>query len=94
VREAENILTPYDFGVYDLLVLLPSFPYGGMYVISLYLVLMARFMHHFLLFHCHCRENACLTFVTPSMSFFRSQEQIPFVHMSFDDPYFFHRVMI
>ncbi|KAG8745452.1 hypothetical protein FRC10_007995 [Ceratobasidium sp. 414] len=30
VLEAENILTPYEFGVYDLLVLPPSFPYGGM----------------------------------------------------------------
>jgi leukotriene-A4 hydrolase len=26
----ENIVTPYKFGVYDLLVLPPSFPYGGM----------------------------------------------------------------
>jgi len=42
VHEAENIVTPYDFGVYDLLVLPPSFPYGGM-------------------------ENACLTFVTPTL---------------------------
>ncbi len=39
---AEKILPPYRFGVYDLLVLPPSFPYGGM-------------------------ENACLTFLTPSM---------------------------
>ncbi|KAF8329109.1 leukotriene-A4 hydrolase [Cantharellus anzutake] len=30
VHEAEKIITPYDFGVYDLLVLPPSFPYGGM----------------------------------------------------------------
>ncbi|ELU40820.1 leukotriene-A4 hydrolase [Rhizoctonia solani AG-1 IA] len=30
VLEAEKILTPYEFGVYDLLVLPPSFPYGGM----------------------------------------------------------------
>ncbi|KAF8707740.1 Leukotriene A4 hydrolase, C-terminal, partial [Rhizoctonia solani] len=42
VLEAEKILTPYEFGVYDLLVLPPSFPYGGM-------------------------ENACLTFVTPTL---------------------------
>lgn len=26
----ENLVTPYEFGVYDLLVLPPSFPYGGM----------------------------------------------------------------
>jgi leukotriene-A4 hydrolase len=26
----ETIVTPYQFGVYDLLVLPPSFPYGGM----------------------------------------------------------------
>ena len=26
----EEIITPYRFGVYDLLVLPPSFPYGGM----------------------------------------------------------------
>ncbi|KEP52053.1 leukotriene-A4 hydrolase [Rhizoctonia solani 123E] len=42
VLEAEKILTPYEFGVYDLLLLPPSFPYGGM-------------------------ENACLTFVTPTL---------------------------
>ncbi|KAG8690146.1 hypothetical protein FRC11_013549 [Ceratobasidium sp. 423] len=30
VLEAEKILTPYEFGVYDLLLLPPSFPYGGM----------------------------------------------------------------
>ncbi|KAF8207284.1 hypothetical protein K438DRAFT_2013778 [Mycena galopus ATCC 62051] len=38
----EKIVTPYKFGVYDLLVLPPSFPYGGM-------------------------ENACLSFLTPSL---------------------------
>ncbi|KAL1952401.1 hypothetical protein VTO73DRAFT_1550 [Trametes versicolor] len=39
---AEKILPPYRFGVFDVLVLPPSFPYGGM-------------------------ENACLTFLTPSL---------------------------
>ncbi|KAH9939046.1 metalloprotease [Epithele typhae] len=39
---AETILPPYRFGVYDVLVLPPSFPYGGM-------------------------ENACLTFLTPTL---------------------------
>ncbi|KAF4623043.1 hypothetical protein D9613_001552 [Agrocybe pediades] len=38
----EDIVTAYKFGVYDLLVLPPSFPYGGM-------------------------ENACLTFLTPTL---------------------------
>ncbi|RDB24666.1 Leukotriene A-4 hydrolase [Hypsizygus marmoreus] len=38
----EKIITPYKFGVYDLLVLPPSFPYGGM-------------------------ENACLSFLTPTL---------------------------
>ncbi|KIM81710.1 hypothetical protein PILCRDRAFT_821059 [Piloderma croceum F 1598] len=38
----EEVVTPYRFGVYDLLVLPPSFPYGGM-------------------------ENACLTFLTPTL---------------------------
>lgn len=38
----ENLVTPYEFGVYDLLVLPPSFPYGGM-------------------------ENACLSFLTPTL---------------------------
>ncbi|KAF9509168.1 hypothetical protein BS47DRAFT_1488071 [Hydnum rufescens UP504] len=42
VEEAEKIVTPYEFGVYDLLLLPPSFPYGGM-------------------------ENACLTFITPTL---------------------------
>ena len=27
---AEDVVGPYQFGVYDLLVLPPSFPYGGM----------------------------------------------------------------
>ncbi|KAJ6569389.1 peptidase family M1-domain-containing protein [Mycena capillaripes] len=38
----EKIVTPYKFGVYDLLVLPPAFPYGGM-------------------------ENACLSFLTPTL---------------------------
>lgn len=42
VVTAETILPPYRFGVYDVLVLPPSFPYGGM-------------------------ENACLTFLTPTL---------------------------
>ncbi|KAF9448831.1 hypothetical protein P691DRAFT_775108 [Macrolepiota fuliginosa MF-IS2] len=42
LAEEERIVTPYRFGVYDLLVLPPSFPYGGM-------------------------ENACLTFLTPTL---------------------------
>lgn len=40
--EEELVGMPYKFGVYDLLVLPPAFPYGGM-------------------------ENACLTFVTPTL---------------------------
>ncbi|KAG8986317.1 hypothetical protein FRB90_004074, partial [Tulasnella sp. 427] len=42
VEVAEKLVTPYEFGVYDVLVLPPSFPYGGM-------------------------ENACLTFLTPTL---------------------------
>ncbi|KAH7106395.1 peptidase family M1-domain-containing protein [Auriculariales sp. MPI-PUGE-AT-0066] len=42
LAKAEDILAPYVFGVYDMLVLPPSFPYGGM-------------------------ENACLTFLTPTL---------------------------
>ncbi|KAH9487215.1 Leukotriene A-4 hydrolase [Psilocybe cubensis] len=38
----EELVTSYRFGVYDLLVLPPSFPYGGM-------------------------ENACLSFLTPTL---------------------------
>ncbi|KAF7340280.1 Leukotriene A-4 hydrolase [Mycena venus] len=38
----EKVVTPYKFGVYDALVLPPSFPYGGM-------------------------ENACLSFLTPTL---------------------------
>ena len=30
ISEAERILIPYKFGVYDILILPPSFPYGGM----------------------------------------------------------------
>jgi hypothetical protein len=28
--QAENLLLPYHFGDYDMLVLPPAFPYGGM----------------------------------------------------------------
>ncbi|KAG5715728.1 Leukotriene A-4 hydrolase [Termitomyces sp. T112] len=42
LAEEEKIVTPYKFRVYDLLVLPPSFPYGGM-------------------------ENACLSFLTPTL---------------------------
>ncbi|KAF8202833.1 hypothetical protein BJ912DRAFT_1018714 [Pholiota molesta] len=42
LAKEETIVTDYKFGVYDLLVLPPSFPYGGM-------------------------ENACLTFLTPTL---------------------------
>ncbi|PAV21678.1 leukotriene-A4 hydrolase [Pyrrhoderma noxium] len=42
LKTEEDIVVPYRFGVYDLLVLPPSFPYGGM-------------------------ENACLTFLTPTL---------------------------
>lgn len=31
IKTAEDILTPYEWGRYDLLVLPPSFPYGGMF---------------------------------------------------------------
>ncbi|KZV89070.1 hypothetical protein EXIGLDRAFT_838751 [Exidia glandulosa HHB12029] len=42
LAKAEDVVAPYTWGVYDLLVLPPSFPYGGM-------------------------ENACLTFLTPTL---------------------------
>ncbi|KAF9476002.1 zincin [Pholiota conissans] len=42
LAKEESIVTDYKFGVYDLLVLPPSFPYGGM-------------------------ENACLSFLTPTL---------------------------
>ncbi|KAF8584943.1 hypothetical protein K439DRAFT_1646747 [Ramaria rubella] len=42
IKAAEEQIASYRFGVYDLLVLPPSFPYGGM-------------------------ENACLTFLTPTL---------------------------
>ncbi|KAI0785951.1 peptidase family M1-domain-containing protein [Abortiporus biennis] len=42
LAKEEEIVPPYRFGVYDLLVLPPSFPYGGM-------------------------ENACLSFLTPTL---------------------------
>jgi leukotriene-A4 hydrolase len=48
---------PYKFGVYDLLVLPPSFPYGGM--VRYFYALKAKFSSTL-------KENACLTFVTPS----------------------------
>lgn len=42
LAKAEEVVIPYRFGVYDLLVLPPSFPFGGM-------------------------ENACCTFLTPTL---------------------------
>ncbi|VDC07016.1 unnamed protein product [Peniophora sp. CBMAI 1063] len=42
LAKEEDVVGPYRFGVYDLLLLPPSFPYGGM-------------------------ENACLSFLTPSL---------------------------
>ncbi|KAF8480769.1 leukotriene-A4 hydrolase [Russula ochroleuca] len=42
LSKEEDIVGPYKFGVYDVLVLPPSFPYGGM-------------------------ENACLSFLTPTL---------------------------
>ncbi|KAG2002580.1 leukotriene-A4 hydrolase [Coprinopsis cinerea AmutBmut pab1-1] len=42
LAEEEKVVGDYRFGVYDLLVLPPAFPYGGM-------------------------ENACLTFLTPTL---------------------------
>jgi len=42
LAKEEDIIGPYRFGVYDVLVLPPSFPYGGM-------------------------ENACLSFLTPTL---------------------------
>ena len=58
ISEAEKILIPYKFGVYDILVLPPSVPYGGMCVSPLSPVHPANPTTD--------RENACLTFLTPS----------------------------
>jgi leukotriene-A4 hydrolase len=61
VQLEEDIVVPYRFGVYDLLVLPPSFPYGGM-------VRTSRHLRQRLLdLNCTLQENACLTFLTPSM---------------------------
>ena len=58
---AEDVVGPYKFGVYDLLVLPPSFPYGGMVRLGL--------VGSTLLLLDSLQENACLTFLTPSMRF-------------------------
>lgn len=42
MAKEEEVVVPYKFGVYDMLVLPPSFPFGGM-------------------------ENACCTFLTPTL---------------------------
>lgn len=57
--KAESLLPPYQFGVYDVLVLPPSFPFGGM-------VRHVQFMAHSYAQLCVSQENACLTFLTPS----------------------------
>lgn len=36
VAKAEELTSPYEFGVYDLLVLPESFPYGGESIISIF----------------------------------------------------------
>ncbi|KAK0462904.1 uncharacterized protein EV420DRAFT_1627897 [Desarmillaria tabescens] len=59
LRAEEDIVTSYRFGVYDLLVLPPSFPYGGM-VSSHLIVCPVRLTWH-------SQENACLTFLTPTL---------------------------
>lgn len=60
---AEDTLIPYRFSVYDLLVLPPSFPYGGM-VSSEHVIRTSRFATT------SEQENACLTFLTPSKFMF------------------------
>lgn len=60
LAKEEEIVPPYRFGVYDLLVLPPSFPYGGM----VRLVFLIYFIFEGLC--AMSQENACLTFLTPS----------------------------
>ena len=53
----EKLVVPYKFHVYDLLVLPPSFPYGGMVCGYSAPFASADFV----------QENACLSFLTPSL---------------------------
>lgn len=57
VAKAEELTSPYEFGVYDLLVLPESFPYGGQLLCS---SSVSQLM-------CQGMENSCLTFVTPTL---------------------------
>lgn len=57
----EDIVTNYKFGVYDLLVLPPSFPYGGMVGVYLHFC-----KSEYLIPLTNMQENACLSFLTPS----------------------------
>lgn len=48
LKTAENLLGPYEWGVYDVLVLPPSFPFGGMenpYEIQLDLLLIPKILN-------------------------------------------------
>lgn len=56
VATAEELTSPYQFGVYDILLLPPSFPYGGM----------LPTLHHRTT-DLSGMENACLTFATPTL---------------------------
>jgi len=63
LSKEEDIVGPYKFGVYDVLVLPPSFPYGGM--VSRLISSPNRSVDG------PEKENACLSFLTPSQCSFR-----------------------
>ncbi len=51
---AESLAGPYEWGVYDVLVLPPSFPYGGMENPCLTFVTPTILVSNLLLFVCCC----------------------------------------
>jgi leukotriene-A4 hydrolase len=59
LAKEEDIVGPYKFGVYDVLVLPPSFPYGGMVSLAEPPILATSV-------DARVKENACLSFLTPS----------------------------
>ena len=62
LAKEEDIVGDYRFGVYDLLVLPPSFPYGGM--VGLFQQYQLAILPTS--FPSVSQENACLSFLTPS----------------------------
>lgn len=75
LANAENIIRPYHFGVYDVLVLPPSFPFGGMVCLPLYITVSAYHVGK----HVPDILNTHLTYGRPNARRCRSTRDLPFL---------------